>query len=427
MKKILLMMLCLASYVSGFAGTNTVYYAVPAETVGEYTVKFNAKLQTDVDNWTGGIMTKTNKTYFGKYIYSYTFEDTFGGVATMQFQLYDGNNWVSQVQPISSWEGTSTFNGRMYEHNIGWRTYNYDKTVTIHCKATDTWSPLNCHNFFNDGATGDVSEANWPGNATTQSTLNTDWYDYTITGRPCTKVIINNGKKSGEVEGTDKTSAIEIGDASEYWVTDGAASTTATDVLPASFNYTRGVTSGRYGTICLPYAATIEGATIYVITSKVMDGTTLKGINVEPKATNSVDAGVAYVFKGTSETLTATLSGNYTDAVTGGSMMGNLDSDPMTVPADADNYVVSNNQIRKVVSGGDGVTIAQYKAYISLGSIGAGARGANFIGSDDEGTTGIETVNAENNHSVVYNLQGQRVNDTLKGLVIVNGKKLLRK
>ena len=432
MKKILLMMLCLASYVSGFAGDaveTTVYYAVSASDVnnGNYTVKLNLNYKGDGDEWDATkVMTKTNKTYFGKYIYTCTFSSKYGGLGCLAFTIYDGETqkYYDKKFGDKEWKDASFYNGKMGEYGQSdLRTYNYDKTVTIHCKKNGGWTPTNCHNYFNDGVTGDVKETDFPGYVTTQSTLNGDWYDYTISGRPCTSAIMSNGS-SGEGY---QSGTISIGDAKEYWVTYDGTNTTCDSNAPASFSYTRSVTSGKYGTICLPYAATIEGATIYEIESQVIEGGVLKGINVEPIATNRVEAGVAYIFKGTSGTLTATLSGNYTDAATDGNMMGNLDSETMTVPADQDNYVVSNNQIRKVVSGSDGVTIARYRAYIKLGSVSAGARGANFIGSDDEGTTGIETVNAENNQSVVYNLQGQRVNDTQKGLVIVNGKKLLRK
>ena len=42
-------------------------------------------------------------------------------------------------------------------------------------------------------------------------------------------------------------------------------------------------------------------------------------------------------------------------------------------------------------------------------------------------TTGIETVNVENNNDAIYNLQGVRVNGTAKGLFIQNGKKYVVK
>lgn len=106
-------------------------------------------------------------------------------------------------------------------------------------------------------------------------------------------------------------------------------------------------------------------------------------------------------------------------------MLGNLSAAPVTVPSGK--YVVGSNQLHEV--DGDGVTVGQYRAYITLTGISeasAGARGSVFMAFDDE-ATGIEGVQAENAQGAIYNLQGQRVMDSHKGLVIINGKKMLNK
>jgi hypothetical protein len=105
--------------------------------------------------------------------------------------------------------------------------------------------------------------------------------------------------------------------------------------------------------------------------------------------------------------------------------MGNLSS-PVTVPAG--NYVIKNNQICPV---GVGVTCGQYKGYITLEGIGSAAKGANFIGLDgySEETDGIAELktmgNVENGN--IYNLAGQKVGANYKGIIVVNGKKVVRK
>lgn len=189
--------------------------------------------------------------------------------------------------------------------------------------------------------------------------------------------------------------------------------------------YTRSVISGNFGTICLPFAATVTGATVFEITSKVMDtndNTKLASINLE--SVDELVAGRAYIFKATGSEFTATYTGTYTAALTGEAMVGNLGSSAITVPQG--NYVVGgDNKIHKVT--GDAVTCGQNKSYIDLSKVTtATSRTANFINFEDE-TTGIENVQAEKSQNVVYNLQGQRVNNAQKGLVIVGGKKMLRK
>lgn len=192
--------------------------------------------------------------------------------------------------------------------------------------------------------------------------------------------------------------------------------------------YTRNVTSGNFGTICLPFAATVTGADVYKIAGKVVENGELKAINLN-KVTGTLQAGHAYIFKATEPTLTATFSGAYAEAIEADGMIGNLSADNIVVPVNQRNFVVSDNQIHEVVSSdyqGRVVTCGQYRAYITLNGIGeAKARGANFIGLDE--STGIESVQANNQPTAMFNLQGQRVTDAQKGLVIVNGKKMLRK
>lgn len=190
--------------------------------------------------------------------------------------------------------------------------------------------------------------------------------------------------------------------------------------------YTRSVTSGKFGTICLPFAATVEGATVFKIVSKTVDGgSNLTGINLE--SVDNLAAGETYIFKATGTTLTATMTGNYAAATDAHGMLGTFTA----TKAPVGSYVVgaSDSKIHKVVSGGTGVNVGQYKGWITLTSIDvASSRSANFLSFEDE-TTGIAGVemNDDAEQKVVYNLNGQRVANPTKGLYIVNGKKVIMK
>ena len=106
------------------AGTaTTVYYAVPSDVVGTYTVKLNVNYQGNGEDYHQFVMTKESDTYNGDDVYSCTFTDAYDGVGVMQFQLYDGGNWVSQQQPIGIWTPSSNYNGKVYVHNNGWHEY----------------------------------------------------------------------------------------------------------------------------------------------------------------------------------------------------------------------------------------------------------------------------------------------------------------
>ena len=113
------------------ATATTVYYAVPAATVGSYSVKLNINRQGDASNWAQYDMTRDGvKVQGGKLLYKATYTDLYDGVGCMQFQLYDGDTWKSQQQPIGSWTGVSTYNGKVYVHDTGWADYNPDKVST---------------------------------------------------------------------------------------------------------------------------------------------------------------------------------------------------------------------------------------------------------------------------------------------------------
>ena len=73
----------------------------------------------------------------------------------------------------------------------------------------------------------------------------------------------------------------------------------------------------------------------------------------------------------------------------------------------------------------DGVVIPAKKGYLKLTSAGSAK---NFFAFDDV-DTGIGHIDANNmgTTSVVYNLAGQRVDKYYKGIVIENGKKIIRK
>ena len=105
------------------ATETTVYYAVPSDVVGTYTVKLNINRRGDGDNWATYIMTKTSDTLGGYEVYSCTYTDLYDGVGTMQFQLYDGDTHKGEQQPIGIWTPVENYNGKVYVHDIGWQSY----------------------------------------------------------------------------------------------------------------------------------------------------------------------------------------------------------------------------------------------------------------------------------------------------------------
>ena len=403
----------------------------------EYTMKVWVQYGTDDSSFEDELilMTNSEKTYDSKPIYTATINKAGkNGIKNLYFQAFDGSTWKWEDKIVdNSWTTDfSYFNGKLKVAMGTMQAYNYDKTIIFHCKKTNDWTPTNAYFFYNDG-TSNTSQIGWPGESTIQSTLNSDWYDYTMTNKLCTSIIFNNGKNDGsEVEGTDKTISLAVGDASEYWITGAPSSATITSTLPADdYKYTRSVTPGSYGTICLPYNATIEGATVYSIAAIQEEVDEPKRLCFVEK--ENVIAGYAYLFQaGEGNQLTATFTSNTkTSSEHDDGMLGNLSPDPIILDGSETAYVIQGNVIKKVVSGGTGVSVPQYRAYITLKNITTSAPSldSNFIFIPfEDAPSGINTVHiSESKINGYYNLNGQRVAQPTKGLYIVNGKKVVLK
>ena len=188
--------------------------------------------------------------------------------------------------------------------------------------------------------------------------------------------------------------------------------------------------------------------TIYVNQLRLIDGFFyVKGVN-----TGLDGAGTAVIVKSDSEapvvaikTLTDKNSLNYTSAGVPvneiicmneeAGMLGSLlkTATVNTVSnADYTLYAMKN-------PANNGLAWQQFKSNITLPQLtfyvrckaGAAAPQLNVVftdGSVDEGTTGIQDINAaEQMNGEIYNLQGIRVNGTQKGMYIMNGKKFIQK
>ena len=171
---------------------------------------------------------------------------------------------------------------------------------------------------------------------------------------------------------------------------EGGAAFNVTDiVLVMEEPYTRTVTNGNYGTICLPRASSdIEGATMY----RIVGGNASEGITIEEVA--SMEAGKPYIFQATADQLTVTMTGARADVQTANGLVGNLGATAITVPQNGHSYVLSTNILYLV--DGD-VTIAPNRAYIDMDAITpvAPAQGAKrrVIATYNQ-ATGIEDASA---------------------------------
>ena len=109
-------------------------------------------------------------------------------------------------------------------------------------------------------------------------------------------------------------------------------------ILP---NYTRNVTAGDFGTLCLPFGGTVEGAELYELVKAETDGVLLGSVN-------KLEAGVPYIFKATADQIAAYCDATVADeAGNHNGLYGTFDDN--TVVANG-NYIIHENALCEVTA-----------------------------------------------------------------------------
>lgn len=211
--------------------------------------------------------------------------------------------------------------------------------------------------------------------------------------------------------------------------------------MPIVDGYTRTVTSGNYGTICLPYAVSAgdyDGVEFFSVAGKVTENGEATAIVLNEET--ELEAGKPYVFSATTDKLVAIYSGEAASAeVDGNGLVGSFSGTTVNEGM----YLLKNNTVKLL--GEAGGSIAANRAYFDLGqmseyteAVGVNQRLISLGGSNDDGTTGVDGIEAEGNALVdVYTIGGVQVRSQVeasgatdglaKGLYIVDGKKVVVK
>lgn len=208
----------------------------------------------------------------------------------------------------------------------------------------------------------------------------------------------------------------------------------ATD-MPIVDGYVRNVTSGDYGTICLPYAVAAEdmaGAELFSIAGKIMKDGKPQSIVLEQVAT--LEAGVPYIFSATSDKLIAAYSGKAVAvAEEANGLIGSFEGQDVAEGM----YLISAQN--KVQLCGKGCKISGNRAYIDMNEVPeySGEVGVNQRLISFEDATGISETMVEGGLADVYTLSGVEVRHQVneseatqglpQGIYIVNGKKVVVK
>ena len=197
-------------------------------------------------------------------------------------------------------------------------------------------------------------------------------------------------------------------------------------------SYHRDVTASNYGTICLPKAGTIEGATLFEIGSYENNI-----IYVDEVLNGAMEAGKPYIFQATADQLNVT----YTSATveeTAGNANGlhgfyDLENENATLPLADDatlgNYILYSNAYWLV--SGRAAYIANYRAYIKIGEIqntpapqqGAPRRRVAMTVHGEQVVTGVDALNAAEApikvmiNGQIFILRGEKMYDATGCLV----------
>lgn len=203
--------------------------------------------------------------------------------------------------------------------------------------------------------------------------------------------------------------------------------------VEATPDYTRAKpTSSVYGTLCLPYDATITGGTLYNIASASFTDpntpSTLQSITLVEVGTKA-EAGKGYIIKFSADEMTATFTSTneVSTPIANNGLIGNPTTTGQTVAAGASNFVLQAGELRycNTVAAKNG----EYRAYIDASQIEnqevpVGVKSINLFLN---GVDAIDGINSVIEDAEIYNIAGQRMNKLQRGVNIVNGKKVLVK
>ncbi len=191
----------------------------------------------------------------------------------------------------------------------------------------------------------------------------------------------------------------------------------ATDEIPY-------IPAKQYTTFCRDFDVDFSAAT------GLKAGVALSSTLDEGKLTftmkSSVPAGTGVLLKGTAGATYTLKIAESAPAAVGGNLMKGVIYNTTIGQTDGGNtnFVLSGGTFKKVNSIGN--TIPAGKAYLQLPTSTSSARDISF--SFDDEPTGINKVQGvEQKDDSYYNLQGQRVSQPMKGLYIINGKKVVVK
>lgn len=173
----------------------------------------------------------------------------------------------------------------------------------------------------------------------------------------------------------------------------------------------------HYATLCTPFSYTLaEGTTAY--TGELDNNATSVRLTA---IKGKVEAGTPVILIGSSSQATVAI-----DAATLARTpkTGLLTGIFLPVVWNPDNLSLGSYEGNVGFYKWSGTTLSANRAYISADKLPANAKSFSIIFDETTAVSNISVAAGENKDEVIYNLAGQRVNKSYKGVVIINGKKI---
>lgn len=180
------------------------------------------------------------------------------------------------------------------------------------------------------------------------------------------------------------------------------------------------ITSAGYATFYCPVAVTLsaEGLKAYYVSSTTNDKAQMTEI------TGVIPANTGVILQGEVKTYDLTIGGEAADVESklSGTFADSYVADDAYILAKPEGYEAGFYKAKKNYENGTKFLNNGFKAYLPKPA----SSEARFYVFDFGTETGIEGIESENAKAEIYDLSGRRVQNTQKGLYIVNGKKVIK-
>ena len=348
-------------------------------------------------NWTkkDGTQVSTDATYAFKAAGDVEYVANFElKTYTVKFLNYDGEELQSSTVNHGV---TPVYSGKTPEHPADAQyTYTFSGWDNAIAAATSDQTYKAQFNTIVNQYTITVNAEN--GTVTGAGT-----YDYgtsvTITATPDTGYEFVNWTKAGVEVSTDASYTFTVTEDAEF---------------VANFEketYTRTVTAGKFGTLCLPFGGTVEGAELFECVGQETGKVYIASVT-------KLQAGVPYIFLATGTELAVYSDG--TTAATPGDhngLHGTFDDETQVALG---NYILKDNELRP----SDGTAkVNANRAYLVMSEVPGGAPqqmpGRRYIGMSVQGenaATGLDNITNGENTTIKVIENGQLI-------IIRNGEK----